>query len=217
LCHFTPSRNLGHILIDPHGILATKYLKIDDRAVLNSTDLKRLDGHPDHVCCSIQYPNAWYFRKARNDERLFLDWVVVFIKPHYLCVAGTKFCPMNAAASLGRYLREGEQGFDDLFAESTRDTQGRTYNRGATHPTYLPSNEQAEVLVPDRIVKEDLLGIAVADEAQAKRELAALRILDIAPPRIWIVPAFYQPRWLSTTLRAGREPKETEFNGGEHD
>ncbi|HHB13029.1 MAG TPA: DUF4433 domain-containing protein [Chromatiales bacterium] len=217
LCHFTPSRNLGHILTDPRGILATKHLKSDDRAVLNPTDLQRLDGHPGHVCCSIQYPNAWYFRKARRDERLFLDWVVLLIKPHYLWTAGTKFCPFNAAGGYGRHLREGADAFDALFADSTTDTQGRTYGRGPGHPSYLPTNEQAEVLVPDRIAKEDLLGFAVADGAQAKRELAALRILDVPPPQIWVAPDFYRPDWLSTVLRSGRYPTETRYTGGEDD
>ena len=102
LCHFTPSRNLGHIVEDPTGILASQYLQEDEKAVFNPTDSERLDGLPKHVCCSIQYPNAWYFRTARSQERLFRDWVVVFIRAHYLWRTGTKFCPRNAAASHGR-------------------------------------------------------------------------------------------------------------------
>ena len=74
LCHLTPSRNLGHIAVDPRGILALQHLEKDEKSVFNPTDLARLDGYLDHVCCSIQYPNAWYFRKARNKEQLFPDW-----------------------------------------------------------------------------------------------------------------------------------------------
>ncbi len=217
LCHFTPSRNLGHILADHHGVLATKHLKDDDRAVLNATDLARLDGHPDHVCCSIQYPNAWYFQKARGKERLFSDWAVLFIDAHYLWAEGTKFSPLNASAGSGQYLQEGADAFDALFVGSTTDTKGRPWRRGARHPSYLPTNEQAEVLVLDQIEKEDLLGVAVRDEAQARRELAALRILDVPLPRIWVTPTFYCPRSLSKVLRSGQQPTETEFNGGEDD
>jgi len=197
--------------------MATKHLQGDERVVLNSTDLKRLDGHPDHVCCSIQYPNSWYFLKARRDERLFLDWAVVFINPHYLWAVGTKFSQMNAAAGSGQYLREGASAFDTMFSERATDTQGRLFCRGSAHPTYLPTNEQAEVLVLDQIVREDLLGFAVANQAQAKREITRLRILDVEPPRVWIAPDFYQPSRLSMALRSGREPTEKEFIGGEND
>ena len=74
LCHFTPSRNLAHIASDPKGILASRHLLDDEKIVFNPTDRERLDGHKGHVCCSIQYPNAWYFRTARGKEVLFRDW-----------------------------------------------------------------------------------------------------------------------------------------------
>ena len=98
LCHFTPSRNLAHIASDSNGLLASRHLQDDEAAIFNPTDKVRLDGYPGHVCCSIQYPNAWYFRKARDNERLFPDWVVLLIDVRYLWQAGTKFCPRNAAA-----------------------------------------------------------------------------------------------------------------------
>jgi len=105
LCHFTPSRNLAHILSGGLGILATKHLKDDERALYNATDLARLDGHEDHICCSIEYPNAWYFDRAKDREPLFRDWVVLLINPRYLWEDGTKFCPRNAAI-LRRGLNE---------------------------------------------------------------------------------------------------------------
>ena len=108
LCHFTPSRNLAHIASDTRGILASRHLKGDEAAIFNPTDKARLDGHTGHVCCSIQYPNAWYFRRARENERLFPDWVVLLIDARYLWQAGTKFCPRNAAAGHGRVVHEGE-------------------------------------------------------------------------------------------------------------
>jgi hypothetical protein len=199
------------------GILSTSNLRSDERSVINATDLERLDGHNGHICCSIQYPNAWYFRKARRQERLFPDWVVLFISPHYLWAEGAVFCPFNAATGCGRHLGAGAVAFDALFVDSTTDTQGRTYCRGSTHPAFLPTNEQAEVLVPDQIDEGDILGVAVADEAQARRDLAALRILNVPLPRLWIVPDLYSPQWLSTTLRSGQMPTEIEFTGGEDD
>ena len=209
LCHFTPSRNLGHIASDPRGLLASHHLKDDEKTIFNPTDVERLDGHADHLCCSIQYPNAWYFRTARGKEMLFRDWVVVFIKSRYLWQAGTKFCPRNAAAGHGRSVREGTAAFVGLFAQSVEGH--RPYVRGPRHPAFLPTDEQAEVLVPDLIRHDDVIGVAVRHEAQAKRESAALKLLGRKPPRIFVVPEFYNPSRLSGLLRAGRTPAEPEF------
>ncbi len=214
LCHFTPSRNLVHITTDPNGLLASARLKDDEKAVFNATDCARLDGFPDHVCCSIQYPNAWYFRKARSNESLFADWVVLLIKPHQLWAPGTKFCPRNAAASYGSGVAEGEHAFESMFAQSVTGAYNTTYTRTATHPEWLPTDEQAEVLIPDRVAREDVLGVAVADESQAKREYARLTQLLVEVPPIVIAPAFFQPQQLSKQLRSGRIPVETPFQPG---
>ena len=211
LCHFTPSRNLGHIAKDPEGILASWHLDADDRAVFNPTDLKRLDGYPDHICCSIQYPNAWYFKKARENEPLFPDWVVLLIEAHYLWRTDAKFCPRNAAAQSGRLIDEGIQAFEALFAETVEGV--RTYARGPRHPASFPTDEQAEVLIPDRIQRRDIIGIVVCDDAQARREVAALKLLGQAPPPIVVIPEFFNPNGLSSLLRDGRVPHEREYQG----
>ncbi len=209
LCHFTPSRNLGYIAEDRVGILASKHLGEDEQAVFNPTDSERLDGYPDHVCCSIQYPNAWYFKKARGRERLFRDWIILLIKPHYLWYAGAKFCPRNAAAEHGRRVDEGVEAFEALFAEIVEGTH--MYRRDLRQPAFLPTDEQAEVLIPDRIRRQDVIGIAVRDDAQAKREVARLKLLGLSLPPIVIVPDFFNPKKLSQLLRAGRVPVEREY------
>ena len=214
LCHFTPSRNLGYIAEDPTGILASQNLREDEKAVFNPTDSERLDGHPNHVCCSIQYPNAWYFRTARSKERLFRDWVVLMIRAHYLWRTGTKFCPRNAAALHGRLIREGPEAFRGLFAATVEGAGASTFTRGQNHPDFLPTDQQAEVLIPDQIERQDVVGIAVRDDAQAKREVAALKFLGQEPPPIVIVPQFYDPNALSGLLRAGRVPDEREYATG---
>ena len=212
LCHFTPSRNLAHIAEDERGILATQHLSEDEKAVFNQTDLQRLDGHPDYVCCSIQYPNAWYFRNARDRELLFRDWVVLLINSHYLWRAGTKFCPRNSAAEHGRLIGEGAEAFESLFDDNVQGVN--TFGRGPDHPPFLPTDEQAEVLIPDRISQHDTIGIAVHDDAQAQREISRLRLLGCPPPKIWVIPEFYNPNALSHLLRAGKIPAEREHRGG---
>ena len=214
LCHFTPSRNLAHIAEDPAGILASQHLVEDEKAVFNPTDLERLDGYPDHVCCSIQYPNAWYFRNARRQERLFVDWVVLLINAQYLWRIGTKFCPRNAAAEGGRLVGEGADAFEALFIETVQGAGGRTFTRCRHQSTFLPTDEQAEALIPDQIQRQDVTGIAVRDEEQAKREVLRLSLMGRTPPPIVVVPEFYNPNMLSGLLRAGQVPVEREHQRG---
>lgn len=215
LCHFTPSRNLLHIANDPKGIVASRHLQDAEAAIFNPTDKERLDGYVDHVCCSIQYPNAWNFKKARKDERLFLDWVVLFIDARYLWQAGAKFCQRNAAAGHGKFVRSGVAAFEALFADTV---EGRdTYRRGPRHPDFLPTDEQAEVLVPDRIGRDDVNAVVVRDDAQAKRVAARLKQLGLAVPCLVVVPEFFDPHALSEGLRSGRLPVEREYHrGGAH-
>ena len=210
LCHFAPSRNLAHIASDSRGVLASRHLQGDEIAIFNPTDKERLDGYPGHVCCSIQYPNAWYFRKARENERLFRDWVVLLIEPHYLWQAGTLFCPRNAAAEHGRLVRGGGAAFDALFADVVEGI--RTYRRGPTHPDFLPTDEQAEVLIPDQIDHGDVMGVAVWDDDQAAREASRLELQGLRVPRIVTAPSFFAPRTLSQGLRSGRMPSERGYD-----
>ena len=212
MCHFTPSRNLAHVVSGSRGLLASRYLSDDEAAVFNPTDKRRLDGYPYHVCCSIQYPNAWYFSKARLDERLFRDWVVILIDARYLWESGTKFCPTNAATGRGRFVGEGVGAFDALFAEVVEGV--RTYRRGPSHPEYLPTDEQAEVLIPDRIETRDVIGVVLRDGEQAAREISRVRLQRLDIPRLFVVPEFFDPRRLSGMLRSGRIPVEREYPRG---
>ena len=215
LCHFTPSRNLAHIASDSRGLLASRHLQNDETPIFNPTDKARLDGYSDHVCCSIQYPNAWYFRTARDKERLFLDWVVLLIDPSYLWRADTKFCARNAAAGYGQGVRGGVTAFAALFADSVEGVH--TYRRGPHHPDFLPTDEQAEVLIPDRIGSDGVGGVVVRDDAQAALETSRLRLADLPVPRIVVVPEFFDPHALSGGLRRGRIPVESEYQrGGAH-
>lgn len=215
LCHFTPSRNLAHIATGETGILATRALGENERRLYTPTDLDRLDGFTSHVCCSIEYPNAWYFDQARAKEPLFRDWVVLLIDPRYLWEPGTLFCPRNAAAGKGRYVDGGERAFRSLFAESTSGTGGQTFVRSSRHLPCCPTDEQAEVLVPDQIVLSDILAVAVATETQAKNELARFGLMGVEEGAFTFViaPALFDKHHLSWCIRTGSRPKEELWSG----
>jgi hypothetical protein len=219
LCHFTPSRNLGQILSGKSGVLATRRLKEDERYIFAPTDLERLDRHTEHISCSIEYPNAWYFDRARSRETLFRDWTVLFIDSKYLWKDGARFCPRNAAASFGREVGSGPSVFEKLFAPEVAGAYGRKYSRSSLTPNYCVTDEQAEVLIPDEIALEDILGFAVHSVEQAKNELVRLKLMGIPERRIQeskviIAPDLFDKYRLSGLLKQGKRPEETSFDPG---
>lgn len=198
-------------------MLATKRLEEDERQIFTPTDLARLDRHKDHISCSIEYPNAWYFDKARLRDILFRDWVVLFIDAKYLWKDETRFCPRNAAASYGREVGSGHSVFEGLFASKVTGAYGKNYTRTFRTPDYCVTDEQAEVLVLDKIALEDVVGFAVYSVEQAKNELVRLLYLGIPELRVRqvkvvIAPDFYQKYKLSSLLKRGQRPEESPFD-----
>jgi hypothetical protein len=213
LCHFTPSRNLLQIAAGKVGVLATAALEEDERAVYHPTDLSRLDGHTSHISCSIEYPNGWYFERKRLEEKRYLDWVVLLIDPRYIWAEGTLFCPRNAAAGYGREIASGCDGFLSLYRDSVRGAYDVLRSRTNSHLRACPTDDQAEVLVKDRIALDDVIAVAVKDAAQAKRQRVKLRLAALDPDlfRYVIAPVMFSKRTLSDAIRRGERPAETPF------
>jgi hypothetical protein len=218
LCHFTQARNLVHIASTSDGVKSSRSLRSDQTACFTATDTKRIDGYTDHISCSIEYPNAWYLSKAEANERLFKDWVVLFIAPHYIWHPATLYCPRNAAANSGGQVVGSLSGFQSLFAQSIAGAYGKTNSRGSKHLVCSPTDDQAEVLVGTNIPLSDILGVAVRDEAQAKKEIARLRFAGILgnPFRFIIAPKLFDKHQLSSSIRAGKRPAEQLYQGS-HD
>ncbi len=212
LCHLSPSRNLVHIATDSTGILPSSWLKSEREDTFNPVDQERLDGFVDHVCCSIQYPNAWYLRRVRQQDSIFTDWVVLLIRPNYLWHYGTKFSPRNAAANHGSLVLEGISGFQKMFEEKITGAGGRNFSRGINHPSFLPTDEQAEVLIPGAVARDDILGVVTKDANQAKREMVRMKTLGVQLPQYIVAPDFFEPQQLSVALRSGHLPTEVEEN-----
>lgn len=216
LCHLTPFRNLVHIASDV-GLLSTRQLEERDRETYNRQDLDRLDGHPDYICCSIEYPNAWYGRRRRGDTAgaasLFPDWVCLTIEPKHLWADTTLFCPRNAAAGGGRLIRSGTAAFESLYEPSVQGSGNRTFNRDEL-PSACPTDEQAEVLVHRHVPLSDIQHVIVVDEAQATRSFLGLRQLGLGDNlfRFRICPEVFDPHKLSGLLRSGARPAEVDWD-----
>ncbi|HOM98225.1 MAG TPA: DarT ssDNA thymidine ADP-ribosyltransferase family protein [Acetomicrobium sp.] len=212
LCHFTPSRKLAHILSGQKGILATSKLERQERDIFNPTDIDRYDGRKDYICCSIEYPNGWYFDKKRSSEVLFKDWVVLFISPGYLWQTGTLFCYRNASASFGRFIQGGIKGFAAMYAAEIDGTY--RIQRSRNHLQSCPTDNQAEVLIPDTIGIADIIGVAVENEDQVVRELKRFDLMNLETDiSFFICPDLYNKHRLSQLISTGIKPSETRYVG----
>jgi hypothetical protein len=214
LCHFTQSRNLAHILGDCTGILSRRSL---ESAGLphNPTDPERYDGCDHLICCSLEYPNTYYFAKVREQDHLFKDWVVLLIKLDFLWTAETMFCPCNAATARGRYVGAGYDAFLSLFANTA---PGISFTRPRTHLLCAPTNIQAEVLIPDPIALDAIMAIAVESDTQAEREICRATLQGLSlDKQILVVPDFYNRTRLARFIQGGNRVTEYIYNnGGSH-
>jgi hypothetical protein len=215
LCHLTPFRNLLHIA-GGKGLLSISDLNADERAVFDQQDLERYDNRPEHISCSVEYPNVWYLRQRRSsatpEQKLFPDWVCLLIDPRYIWHAATEFCPRNAAAGHGVYLKGGYDAFTSLFAERVAGAGGSERGRN-DKPDSCPTDDQAEVMVHKHIPLAHANRVVVADKAQANRVFVGLR-LAMAPVTeltFVIAPVFFETR-LSQVLRGGKRPVETPWD-----
>lgn len=187
LVHFTPSRNL-HPILQAGALRSSKDLDEHSRGQYAKTDLLRLDGHPDHVCCSLQYPNAWYWDRARSSERAtnFPDWVCLVLDKEAAALEGTLFCHRNAASGYGAHLRPGADAFHACYAD--RVVGQKVYTRGPRHDPGSATDVQAEVLLPAPVPLSYLRAIVVPDEAHALLEYGRLELLGDVPENLeWII------------------------------
>lgn len=213
LCHFTPSRNLSHIIAGKKGVLATVNLEEAERNLFNPTDLSRLDGHKTHICCTIEYPNPFYFAVARNNEILFKDWVVLIIEPYFLWTEGTRFCQNNASRKSGTTIGEGENQFRALYSNQVSASVGKL-TRQISHLPACPTDLQAEVLVEDQIPESAIMGIMCVDAAQVRRQISRLKVasLPYQDLNFIICPDAFDRNELTNKLRNGVRPQETKWS-----
>jgi hypothetical protein len=213
LCHLTPLRNLVHIATGA-GLLSSKALTETERKAFNPQDLERWDGHPDHICCSVEYPNAWYYRQKAGNDEIFRTWVMMTIHPRRLAEDETRFCHRNASASSGAFVRSGIEGFRGMYDSPVLGSGGRTYTRIGTHLRQCPTDNQAEVLVPRFIPIEDVKTIILPSEEQAANVFYGLEQIGGDPERFTftVAPVLFQAWSLSVAISGGTRPEERIWN-----
>jgi len=211
LCHFTPGRKLMNMLRDTQAILPTTDLRQEFEHLLDPTDPARLDGRPDHICCSVQYPNAGYFQRVVRTTPNFPDWVILGLNPRLLWERPVLFSPRNAAAQYGAFLQEGWAGWQSLFQEAVQGAGGRMFTRDRQMTPNCPTDNQAEVLIPGRIPLDYIEAIIVPNQDALEREQLRFSMLKVAAPpaMTWrIAPDLFDTAF-SWALRQGVVPQET--------
>jgi hypothetical protein len=205
LCHFTKFKSLTHIISSDEGILASKFISRDTK---NITDKERYDGKLDHVCCSIQYPNSWLLKSDmhNNTDKLFNEWVVLYINLSILNYKEAKFCPCNASTDRGKYITND---VSSLFADPV--SCKRVYCREVNMLDCCTTDGQAEILIKDNIPREFIIGIATNNKDVTKRIDAMLKTRNVKQIPIYIAPDVITTKW-SEMIRSGHLPDETLYD-----
>jgi ssDNA thymidine ADP-ribosyltransferase, DarT len=209
LAHFTPARNIWHIVEDG-TIHSSKDLAERFPEYFSPTDRQRFDSNPDKVCCSFEYPNGYYLAqaKANPEYQNYREWICLLLDADLLLTPGTLFCGCNAAKGGGCYVASGGQALLDCYADPSRP--GGWPRRRRHHPG-AATDLQAEALIPGPISLSHLRGIVVRSAEVAQELCGDLRTFGHAPDRYrWIVaPLFFEKMTLSQRVRYGGVIEET--------
>lgn len=215
LTHFTASRNLFHIFRD-RSLRSSSEMKDDPSATFAPTDPERLDGHPDKISCSVQYPNVFYLNraKARPEARNYPDWACLLLAPEIAARPGTLFSYRNASAGYGAHVRPGLAGLSACYEQQVQGAFNRTYARGPRHQPCCPTDVQAEVLVPGRIPLSSVLAIAMPSDALVVQERGRLQLLGYSPDTVeWIVsPGLFETGQITDAVQRGHAILERPFD-----
>lgn len=219
LCHLTPFRNLVHLASADRGLMSLQQLAVTG-GMFDQQDLERLDGHPDHISCSIEYPNGWYLRqrklRATPIQRLFPDWVCLTISPERLWADATRVCVRNASAQFGALVEDvSPESLRALYDSPITGAGGRQFYRQDDRPRACPTDDQAEVLLHRKVPYSDVMEVIVGSESDAKRMHAALGQIGADLPLRWLIaPVLFETTTLSNAIARGEKPAELEWEPG---
>jgi len=204
LTHFTPAMNLWHIA-EEGEIRSSKDLAENASDYFTPTDFRRLDQHPDRICCNFEYPNGYYLSDARRKPEFlnYRDWVCLLLDAELVLKPGTLFCGCNAATGYGANLQAGGQALLDCFAQVAWPKA--QYTRGPGHHKGAATDLQAEALVPGPVDLSHLRGVVVPSDGDARQLYGDLSRHDLKPERFrWVVSAtFFDRNIISNRLRFG--------------
>jgi hypothetical protein len=185
LIHFTPTINLLSIFEQGKLLSRAKLenLDIDQTYIFDYvefTDEIRFDDK-SYINLSIQHPNAFLFNRFREKTKneIHINWCVLRIDKKYIYFHDTLFSVTNAANSHNKRnigISGGIGKFRQMFNDSLQintSYNSKVITRGNLKDKY-PTDEQAEVLVKDEILVDDILQVCFKDEQSLAAGKAAL-------------------------------------------
>ena len=158
---------------------------------------------PDHLSCSIEYPNVWYLRKASQAELIFQDWVILAINPNVLWRDNSLFSPVNSATENGRYLQAGIHGFQQLFLDKSPGR--RSFKRTPKTPLSVPTDGQAEAMIYNFIETDMIMGGVFSSADRAKLTMSRLKGCGIGRDLLGLMRWTVSPELFSTEDRIRRK------------
>lgn len=206
LCHFTKVKSLTHILTIESGIRATEFIPKDIR---QQNDTERYDNATDYVSCSLQYPNCWYWKKAkgRDTDAIFKEWVVLSIDLGILKERTFKFSPCNANIGSGSHIESDPLKIEEIFRKLP--ISGKCPPRPQAMLSCCPTDDQAEIMVHENIPIRCINGVIVGNCDNANNIAAIIKTAGKVIP-VYISAEVCNTAW-SKMVRQGVKPTEIAY------
>jgi len=183
LIHFTPTINL-------YSILENK--KIMSRAKLENLDIEQFDildyikfsdniryDDKNYINLSISSPNTFLFSKFQSNSKdnPEINWCVLKISNKYIYENSTLFSVVNAASYSAKNqfgISKDSNGFKNMFMKEVT-YNNRCFNRVKYNlKDKYPTDIQAEVLVKDIILSDDIIEVCFKNEEDLAQAKAAM-------------------------------------------
>jgi hypothetical protein len=164
LVHFTNTRNLESIF-QTKGLYSIHRLREKEKNYVAS-DLKRLDGLHDYICCSITNINPYYFNSCQERNPID-DYCVLVLDARLIYKRESLYSISNVARERNGHELQNTAStfeyFNKLFADSLT-IDNRLIRRKATLNDNETTDPQAEVLIHNNIHYFDIKEIIVKNE-----------------------------------------------------
>lgn len=174
LIHFTRIDNIDSIL--RNGLLPVSMLKTRNIKFVNNDD-GRYDKQTDCTCLSVEYPNYWVLKDFRK-RYPSAKWMIIVLDSSLLLNHECYFAEYNAASRGIKddlLSRTTSQAFQNMFADVVKVALSyRPYYVGVRNClknefSYLPTSDQAEILVEGIIDKKYIKEIWFMDKSDADK------------------------------------------------